>query len=265
AGYAEVMDLVFEAWADLHLTENHIRQLHQTLLRHSDKGERHRGSYKTLPNNVVAFAADGREIGVVFATASPFDTPREMEALVAWTRKTLDEEALHPLLVIAVFIVVFLAIHPFQDGNGRLSRVLTTLLLLRAGYAHVTYASLERVVEENKDFYYKALRRTQTTLHSETPDWEPWVGFFLRSLKRQKDGLALRLERERSAQDSESDLPELSLQILKALRTTERLTIAQLIEITGANRNTLKVRLRELVADGRVRQHGKARATWYSL
>ncbi|MCL2636307.1 MAG: Fic family protein, partial [Betaproteobacteria bacterium] len=114
AGYAEVMDLVFEAWADLHLTENHIRQLHQTLLRHSDKDERHRGSYKTLPNNVVAFAADGREIGVVFATASPFDTPREMEALVAWTRKTLDEEALHPLLVIAVFIVIFLAIHPFQ-------------------------------------------------------------------------------------------------------------------------------------------------------
>lgn len=265
AGYAEAMDLLFEAYAHMHLTENHIRQLHQTLLRHSDKDVRHRGSYKTLSNNIVAFDADGREIGVVFETASPFETPREMEALVAWTRKTLDEEALHPLLVIAVFIAAFLAIHPFQDGNGRLSRVLTTLLLLRAGYSYVPYASLERVIEENKDLYYNALRRTQTTLKSETTDWTPWVGFFLRSLKRQKDNLAARLDRERIAQGSETELPELSLRVLKALRAEERLTIAQLQSITKANRNTLKVRLRELVADGRVRQHGKARATWYSL
>ena len=265
AGYAEAMDLVFEAYADMRLTENHIRQLHQTLLRHSDKDERHRGSYKTLSNNVVAFDADGREIGIVFETTSAFDTPREMEALVAWMRKALDEEALHPLLIVAVFIVTFLAIHPFQDGNGRLSRVLTTLLLLRTGYTYAPYASLERVIEENKDLYYKALRRTQMTLKSETTDWEPWVGFFLRCLKRQKDSLTARLDREQIAQDSEADLPELSLHVLKALRAKERLTIAQLAFVTGANRNTLKVRLRELVADRRVRQHGKARATWYSL
>jgi Fic family protein len=265
AGYAEAVDLVFEAYADMHLTENHIRQLHQALLRHSVKDERHRGSYKALPHNVVALDAWGQEIGVVFETTSPFETPREMEVLIAWTRKSLDEEALHPLLLIAIFIVAFLAIHPFQDGNGRLSRVLTTLLLLRAGYAYVPYASQERVIEENKDLYYKALRRTQTTLKSKTPDWEPWVGFFLRCLKKQKDSLTARLDRERIAQGSEADLPELSLQVFKALRAKERLTIAQLASITGANRNTLKVRLRELVADRRVRQHGKARATWYSL
>ncbi len=265
AGYAEAMDLVFAAYPDMRLTENHIRQLHQTLLRHSDKDERHRGSYKTLSNNVVAFDADGREIGIVFETTSPFDTPREMEALVAWTRKALDEEALHPLATVAVFIVTFLAIHPFQDGNGRLSRVLTTLLLLRAGYAYLPYASLERVIEENKDLYYRALRRTQTTLKREAPDWSPWIGFFLRCLKKQKDALAVRLDRERIVQDGEADLPVLALQILKALRAEERLTIAQLASVTGANRNTLKVRLRELVAAGRVRQRGKARATWYSL
>lgn len=265
AGYAEAMDLVFEAYADMRLTENHVRQLHQTLLRHSDKDERHRGSYKTLPNNVVAFDADGREIGVIFETTPPFDTPREMEALVSWTRKALDEEALHPLLIVAVFVVTFLAIHPFQDGNGRLSRVLTTLLLLRAGYAYVPYASLERVIEENKDLYYKALRRTQSTLKREAPDWEPWTGFFLRCLKKQKDSLAARIDKERGAQGGDADLPELSLQVLRALRAEERLNIAQLTELTGANRNTLKKRLRELVAESRVRQHGKARATWYSL
>jgi Fic family protein len=265
AGYAEAMDLVFESYANMRLTENHIRQLHQIVLRHSNKDERHRGFYKTLPNNVVAFDAEGREIGVVFETTSSFNTPHEMEALVAWARKALDEDALHPLLIIAVFVVTFLAIHPFQDGNGRLSRVLTTLLLLQLGYAYVPYASLERVIEENKDLYYKALRRTQTTLRNETPDWEPWVGFFLRCLKKQKDSLAARLDREQIAQNSEDDLPELSLQVLKALGEQQRLTIAQLTSITGANRNTLKVRLRELVADGHVRQHGRARATWYSL
>ena len=264
-GYAEAMDLVFEAYGDMRLTENHIRQLHQTLLRHSTKDERHRGAYKTLPNNVVAFDVDGREIGVVFETATPFDTPHEMEALVAWTRKAIEEETLHPLLIIAVFVVVFLAIHPFQDGNGRLSRVLTTLLLLRAGYAYVPYASLERIIEENKDLYYKALRRTQTTLRDDVPDWEPWIGFFLRCLKKQKDGLAARLDQERMAQGGEEELPTLAIQIIKALRERERLSIAELADITEANRNTLKVRLRELVAAGRIRQHGKARATWYSL
>ena len=265
AGYAETMDLVFEAWADMGLTENHIRQLHQALLRHSDKDKRHRGAYKTIANNVVALDADGQEIGVVFETTSPFDTPREMEALVAWTRKALNEEGLHPLLIVAIFIVSFLAIHPFQDGNGRLSRVLTTLLLMRSGYAYAPYASLERVIEENKDPYYKALRRTQTTLKAQKPDWEPWVGFFLRCLKRQKDSLAARLSRERIVEDDAAELPELSLEILKALRAKERLTIAQLEALTGANRNTLKVRLRELVVSGRIRRHGRARATWYSL
>lgn len=265
AGYAEAMDLVLGAYEDLRITENHIRQLHQTVLRHSSKDERHRGSYKSLSNNVVAFNVDGAQIGVVFETATPFDTPREMEALVAWTRKAIEEEAHHPLLIVAVFIVTFLAIHPFQDGNGRLSRVLTTLMLLRAGYAYVPYASLERVIEDNNDLYYKALRRTQTTLKGDAPDWEPWIGFFLRSLKKQKDRLAVRLDHERASQASDDSLPDLSREVLKALRAQERLTIGEIAEITGANRNTIKVRLRELVAAGRVRQHGKARATWYSL
>jgi len=265
AGYAEAMDLVFQAFADMSLTENHIRQLHQTLLRHSAKDERHRGSYKTLSNNVVAFDADGEEIGIIFETAAPFDTPREMEELVAWTRKAIDEEAHHPLLIVAIFIVTFLAIHPFQDGNGRLSRVLTTLLLMRSGYAYVPYASLERVIEDNKDLYYKALRRTQTTLQTEKADWQPWVGFFLRCLKQQKDALEFRLDREHAKQDDDSALPALSVEVLKLLNTNDRTTIAQIVDATGANRNTLKKRLRELVDAGRIRQHGKARATWYSL
>ena len=264
AGYAEAMDLVFQAYEDLRLTENHISQLHQILLRHSKKDEHHRGAYKKLRNDVVAIDADGKQLDVVFETATPFDTPREMESLIAWTRKAIEEESLHPLLIIAVFVVQFLAIHPFQDGNGRLSRILTSLLLLRAGYVYAPYASLERVIEENKDLYYKALRRTQTTLKSDKADWEPWIGFFMRCLKKQKDSLAARLDQERQAQGSDEELPELAVQMLALFKTSERLTLTQMEDQLGANRNTLKVRLRELVAAGRIKRHGKARATWYT-
>ena len=137
AGYAEVMETIFQAWPDLPVTENPIKQLHRDLLRYSAKDERHRGAYKTFSNSVAAFDESGRQIGVVFETASPFDTPRRMAELVAWLHEARGLGRLHPLLVVAVFVVVFLEIHPFQDGNGRLSRVLTTLLLLQAGYAYV--------------------------------------------------------------------------------------------------------------------------------
>src|SRR5271166_2250859 len=132
AGYAEVMETVFHAWSDIPITENHIKQLHRDLLRYSDKDERHRGEYKTLPNNVGAFDADGKMIGIVFETATPFDTPRRMAELVSWLKDARELARLHPLLIVAVFIVTFLEIHPFQDGNGRLSRIITTLLLLQA-------------------------------------------------------------------------------------------------------------------------------------
>ncbi|WP_240142349.1 Fic family protein [Nitrosomonas oligotropha] len=132
AGYAEAMETVFQSWADIPVTENHIKQLHRDLLRYSDKDERHRGEYKTLRNDVGAFDADGKMIGIVFETASPFDTPRRMRELVQWLKDTRELARLHPLLITGIFIVTFLEIHPFQDGNGRLSRILTTLLLLQA-------------------------------------------------------------------------------------------------------------------------------------
>ena len=164
AGYAEVMELVFESWRDIPLTENHLQQLHAVLLKYSDKDERHRGHYKQQPNHVEAFDAEGRSLGVVFQTDSPFDTPRLMEELVRWTSDALAAGTHHPLLIVSVFVVRFLAVHPFQDGNGRLARVLTTLLLLRAGYTYVPFSSLERVIEENKDEYYRTLRRAQMFL-----------------------------------------------------------------------------------------------------
>jgi len=262
AGYADVMETVFAGYDAIDLTENHLFQLHRDLLRHSDKDERHRGAYKTLSNSVEAFGPEGESLGVVFETAPPFDTPRLMRELIDWTNDSLDKELHHPLLVIAVFVVVFLEVHPFQDGNGRLSRVLTTLMLLRAGYAYVPYSSLESVVEQSKEAYYLALRKTQGTIRSDAPDWQPWITYFLDILQRQKARLETKIERERLIL---GDLPELSVAILELARELGRVTVADIAVATQVSRNTVKDHLKALVAADHLQRHGKGRGTWYSL
>ena len=260
AGYAYVMDQVFDAFEQIPVTENMIGQLHQDLLRHSTKDERHRGHYKALPNHVSAFDADGKGIGIVFQTTSPFDTPREMESLVAWFIKADRERSLHPLLLIGSFIVVFLAIHPFQDGNGRLSRVLTTLMLLRAGYGYVPFSSLESIIESSKEGYYRALRRTQTTLASKKPDWEAWLIFFLRSLGKQKDALAKKIALEDS---QAADLHPLATKIVALLPDHETLTLSQIVKLTQGKPSTVKLRLKELVEKGYLVPKGQGRGAHY--
>ncbi len=262
AGYADLMDLVFSAWADIPFNENHIKQLHQTLLRHSDKDNWHRGQYKTNANSVAAFDQNGAQIGIVFETATPFDTPRLMTELITWVNEERTKAQLHPLLIVAIFVVVFLEIHPFQDGNGRLSRVLTTLLLLQTGYAYVPYTSLESVIEFNKEGYYLALRQTQGTIRTDAPDWQPWLQFFLRSLAEQVRRLQKKVEREKIVL---ATLPELSLQIVEFAREHGRITIGEAIKLTSVSRNTLKQHFRNLVANGQLSQHGSGRGVWYDL
>jgi Fic family protein len=262
AGYAQVMDLVFESWQYIPLTENHIQQLHRDLLKHVGKDDAHRGRYKTHTNTVVARDADGKLIGVVFETATPFDTPRLMAELLAWYQVQKDSKALHPLLAIAVFVVTFLAIHPFEDGNGRLSRILTTLLLMQAGYAYVPYSSLESIIEQNKGSYYIALRQTQITIRTDKPNWQPWVQFFLRSLHAQVKRLEKKVETEKIIL---AVLPELSLQILELVRAQGRITMQTAVQLTGANRSTAKKHMQKLVDAGHLTQHGAGRGVWYSL
>jgi Fic family protein len=260
AGYAKLMDLVFSSWQDIPFTEIHIKQLHQILLRYSEKDTWHRGSYKTNSNSVAAFDETGAQIGIVFQTASPFDTPRLMTELVAWVNQQRETARLHPLLIIALCVVVYLEIHPFQDGNGRLSRVLTTLLLLQAGYAYVPYSSLESVVEQSKEAYYLALRQTQGTIRTEAPNWQPWLMFLLRSLAEQVRRLEKKVEREKIVLAA---MPKLQLQIVEFAREHGRVTIGEAIKLTGASRNTLKQHFRALVERGMLDQHGGGRGVWY--
>ncbi len=262
AGYAETMDTVFHSYADIPITENHLKQLHRDLLRYSYKDERHRGDYKKLPNNVVALDAEGKMIGVVFETASPFDTPRRMNELVAWLKDARELGKFHPLLIVAIFIVTFLEIHPFQDGNGRLSRILTTLLLLQAGYIYVPYSSLESVIEHNKEAYYVALRKTQQSLKSDAPDWQPWMLFFMRAMQQQKRRLSAKVEKEKIALVTMSVL---AIQILDYVRDHGRVTTRDMVRVAGASPNTLKTLFRTLVSKGLLVRHGGGRSTWYGL
>ena len=157
---------------------------------------------------------------------------------------------------------MFLEIHPFQDGNGRLSRVLTTLLLLQAGYAYVPYSSLESVIEESKEAYYLALRQTQGTIRTESPNWQPWLAFFLRSLAEQVRRLAKKIERERIVLPA---LPELQLRIVEFAREHGRVTMGEAIKLTGASRSTLKQHFRALVERGTLDRYGSGRGVWYVL
>lgn len=259
AGYAACMEMVFESHGHIAADENHIRQLHGIMLQYSAKDSRHRGKYKKLPNHVEAFDRNGKSLGIIFATATPFETPGKMQELAAWLQATGEPRETHPLLVIAVFIVHFLAIHPFQDGNGRLSRILTTLLLLREGYAYVPYNSLERIIEENKEQYYLALRQAQKTMRSDNSTLNSWIIFFLRSLHRQVVDLKNKIHREQLL----PDILPLSQEILQIARQRGKLTVREVVQVTGANRNTVKSHIRQLVKRGMLEQAGIGKGTWY--
>lgn len=262
AGYAESMEMIFQSWKEIPFTENHLKQLHRDLLRYSEKDANHRGKYKTVRNDVGAFDAHGKMVGIVFETATPFDTPTRMKELIDWLQETRELRRHHPLLIIAIFIVTFLEIHPFQDGNGRLSRILTTLLLLQADYAYVPYSSLESIIENSKESYYLALRQTQKTILTESPNWQPWLMFFMRALQQQKRRLSDKVEREKNAL---ATLPELAINILDYVRDHGRVTSRDIVREFGASPNTLKVTFSSLVKKGLLARHGGGRSTWYSL
>lgn len=261
AGYARCMEVIFDSFDAMKLDENHIKQMHSLLLSFSSKDVRHQGEYKKLENSVNAYDAQGQVVGVVFKTATAVETPNKMQNLLKWTNDNLDADEIHPLLVIATFIIHFLAIHPFQDGNGRLSRIITTFCLMNCGYEYVIYSSMERIIEMEKKQYYMALRKSQQGIFDNKADLSHWLTFFLKALKKQKDHLLQKVERENLL----NALPPLSTQILDLVEQEGNLKIADLVELTRANRSTIKDHLKELVKSGHLKQSGLGKGTSYSI
>lgn len=262
AGYAVACEKIFEHYKEMPLTENMIKQMHIWLLEYSKKDDRHRGWYKNIPIRIEAFNLEGKSVGIIFETVSPLETPIKMEELVSWTRDHLKKKSLHSILVIAIFIVLFLAIHPFQDGNGRLSRLLTTFLMMKVGYLYVPYSSLESIIEANKESYYLALQKTQTSWLKGNPDWNPWLLFFLTCLQRQKHHLEVKISKEKLLIEK---LSSLSRQILDLLKAHGPLKISEIQILTQSNRNTLKKALSVLTNDHYISMHGKGKASFYQL
>jgi len=181
-GYYDVLEIIHDNFSGIKLSENYIKQLHNLLLKHSSKDMRHRGRYKSMSNKVVATYPSGKQ-KVIFETSEPAFVESEMYELIEWTNQQWNEKAIHPLIVLAVFIYEFLSIHPFQDGNGRLSRLLTTLFLLKQGYDFMQYISFENYIEANKKIYYDALMSAQRKRITKSDIIDKWVLFFLEGLK----------------------------------------------------------------------------------
>ncbi len=180
-GYYDTLEMIYENYDNIRITENYIKQLHNNLLKHSDKDMRHRGQYKSLSNKVVANYPGGIQ-KVIFNTTDVHLVESEMNYLIQWTNKNLGNQEIHPLIVIAHFIYEFLSIHPFQDGNGRLSRLLTTLLLLQNDYLFIQYISFENLIEKSKKEYYQVLMDGQKNRNKNNENISKWTMFFLDKL-----------------------------------------------------------------------------------
>ena len=262
AGYFEVLTLILETFKEIPLSENYIGQLHGLLLRHSDKDQRHRGSYKALSNQVVASSPGGTQ-RIVFNTTLPHLTPAAMQDLVLWTNEAFKADKLHPLLIIAVFIYEFLSIHPFQDGNGRLSRLLTTLLLLRQDYDFILFSSFENLIEERKRDYYRVLMHGQQqrgqTQEAEIID--QWVVFFLDCLLT----LTQRLNEKRESFLTTKDyLNDRQKQVLAVIMKNSPVQLSNIMELLQhIPRATLKRDVSILVERRLLTQVGSGRGVRY--
>jgi len=258
-GYYELLENVFNSWKNLKFNENAVKHFHQELLKYVDKDKSHRGEYKKEENKVHMIDDAGQSIGILFDTAPAYLTPGQMRDLMEWTQKTLAKNKYHSLLVIGNFLVEFLKIHPFSDGNGRLSRVLTNLLLLQAGYLYMPYVSHEKLIEDNKPDYYVALRRSQKTIGSKKESAAEWLDFFLDIVLKQSQKAVELLSRE----NIEKILSEKQLIIWQYIEKVKETSTGDIIKNTNIARPTAKQALDVLLKLKRIERIGLGRSARY--
>jgi len=258
-GYYELLENIFNSWKNLKFNENLIKHFHQELLKHVEKDEKHRGEYKKSENKVHMIDEAGQSVGILFETSPAYLTPSQMQDLVEWTQKILGENKYHPLLVIGNFLVEFLKIHPFTDGNGRLSRMLTNLLLLQAGYLYIPYVSHEKLVEDNKPGYYIALRRSQKSMGTKSENITDWLNFFLDMVLKQSQMAVELLSKE----NIEKILSEKQLAVWQYIEKTEETSTGDIAENTKIARPTVKQTLEVLLKLKKIERIGLGRSARY--
>jgi len=258
-GYYELLENIFNSYEKIPFSESSIQHLHKELLKYVEKDKLHRGEYKKSENRVEMVNRAGVSIGVLFDTTPAWLTPKEMLELVEWTREAIVLKEIHPLIVIGNFLVEFLNIHPFTDGNGRLSRVITNLMMLKAGYTYVPYVSHEKLVEDNKAEYYVALRKSQKTLKTNDSNITPWLEFFFNVLLTQAKQAIELLSKE----NIEKLLSPKQLMVWGYFNRVSEATPGEISKITKVARPTVSQALDTLLRLKKVERIGQGRTTRY--
>lgn len=259
-GYYEALQIILDNYKDIDLSERYIHGLHGILLKHSGKDQSHKGQYKSLSNQVVANYPDGTQ-RTIFRTTEPSMTAKEMEELLVWVNERKEKSDMHPVMITAAFVYEFLSIHPYQDGNGRLSRLLTTLLLMQQKYEFVQYVSFEHIIEERKEEYYRALMEGQKNRYQETEKIDKWILFFLDCLVT----LIKRLEAKYEVYSKLSkDLNERQKSVLEFVKKRQKVRMSEVEEaFKDYSRNTLKKDMVYLVNEGLLMKTGERKGTRY--
>lgn len=259
-GYYDALQVILENHQDLELSDRYIHQLHGILLKHSAKDQNHKGQYKTLSNQVVANYPDGTQ-RTIFRTTEPSLTTKEMEVLISWTKERVQQEDMHPVMIVAAFVYEFLSIHPYQDGNGRLSRLLTTLLLMQHGYEFVQYISFEHIIEEQKEGYYRALMEGQKNRYKESEKIDRWILFFLDCMVT----LIKRLEAKYEVYSKlKKELNERQQSVMEFVKSKGKVRMSEIEEaFKEYSRNTLKKDMTYLANEGLLLKTGERKGTRY--
>ncbi len=260
AGYADLIGRIFDSWRTMKLTEGWIQQFHSILLQFSAKDKFHKGKYKD-GDNAVVLTNEQKENVVLFNPTHSYLVKGEMLTAIEWTNERLKDRTIHPLLVIANFIFEFLAIHPFADGNGRVSRALTHFLLLQAGYSYVPYVSLDEIIEQTKVDYYLALRATQKNHGTENEDISSWIDYFLTALIEQ----CARARKIMDADQPEKLLSGKQKAVYQLFSPGQEMGVAEVVErLSGTiQRETVKQALTRLVKLKLLERIGQGRGTRY--
>jgi len=259
-GYYDALQIILENHHDIKLEERFIHQLNGILLKYSVKDQAHKGQYKQLSNKVVANYPDGTQ-KVIFNTTELHLTQGETQQLLAWTNEAIEIEEIHPLIIVGTFVYEFLSIHPYQDGNGRLSRLLTTMLLMQQGYDFVQYISFEHVIESQKGEYYEALMQGQKDRYTDNEKIDDWLKFFLECMI----DLTKRLDKKYSTYSKiKLELNDRQKSVLAFIEKEKTTKIGALEKaLSGESRNTIKKDLTYLLNEGLILRTGSGRGVQY--
>ncbi|MCG8328973.1 MAG: Fic family protein [Chitinophagales bacterium] len=261
-GYYDALEVILENYSEIGLNESNIFNLHNLLLKYSGKDQTHKGKYKQLSNKVVATYPGGKQ-RIIFNTTEPYLVKKEMDDLIVWVNENLQSNEIHPLIIIGAFVYEFLSIHPFQDGNGRLSRLFTTLLLMQTDYPFIQYVSFENHIEKEKQRYYQVLMDAQKHRYSENEIIDKWMIFFLESLEI----LIQKLEEKYSRYKSKGPyLNERQRTTLDFIRKNEPVKTSDVAEFMKQESiHTIKKDMLYLHREGVIEKIGKGKATIYLI